>query len=189
MNRWKYLVGAAAAVFISAGAAVAAPIYADSVISFVQGPCTGGCLPARSDATKALGAPDGDFVALGFGGELELGFPGTPYAAATATTYEITFVRTAGHDEAVEVYSSLLGVLSPLLGVITNTPTGTSSVFVGGPFDAIVLKDITTTVFPGTTSFDGFDVDAVSIDAVPLPAAGFMLLAGLGGLAMARRKS
>lgn len=38
-------------------------------------------------------------------------------------------------------------------------------------------------------SFDGFDVAAVGLAPIPLPAAGLMLLAGLGGLGALRRKS
>jgi hypothetical protein len=35
---------------------------------------------------------------------------------------------------------------------------------------------------------DGFGIDAIKVAAVPVPAAGFLLLAGLGGLAAFKRR-
>lgn len=51
----------------------------------------------------------------------------------------------------------------------------------------IVLGNFTTS---GGTTFkknDGFSIDGLQVAAVPLPAAGFLLLSGLGGLAALRR--
>ncbi len=189
------LLLASAALAVSAGAASASTIYANTVISSSQGTCTGagalgnanGCFPDRSNPDSALGAPDGEFFSLGDGGSIVLGFAGTPFANGVASAYEITFNRESLHKEAVEVYSIFEGVTSALLGIITNeSASGSVSVF--GPFDSIKLVDITYTLFPATTSFDGFDVDAVGVSEIPLPAAGFLLLAGLGGLAAVRRK-
>ncbi|MGR3655540.1 VPLPA-CTERM sorting domain-containing protein, partial [Paracoccus sp. (in: a-proteobacteria)] len=60
----------------------------------------------------------------------------------------------------------------------------------GMGFEYIKLVDATLNEFgrSGTTSFDGFDVDSVSVAPVPLPAAGLMLLAGLGGFGVMRRR-
>lgn len=184
----------AGALVVSGAAANAATIFADTVVDYTQGFCTGAALgcdaydQTRYDENNALGAPDGDFTALGFGGSIELTFSAAPFPGGTASTYEITTNRTNGHDEAAEVYAVLNGVVSPLLGVITNTPSGVGSVIVNGQFDSILIVDITKSVFANTTSFDGFDVDAVGISAVPLPATALMLLAGIGGLGMMRRK-
>jgi hypothetical protein len=191
MKTLKLLL-ASAALAVSAGAASASTIYANTVISSSQGACTvpGGCLADRSDPTAALGAPDDKFFSLGNGGHIVLGFAGAPFGSGTATTYEVTTNRKNDHKEAIEVYSIFQGVQSALLGVITNF-NESGSVFVTGAFDSIKLVDITYTLFPDTTSFDGFDVNAVGISDVspiPLPAAGFLLLAGLGGLAAVRRK-
>lgn len=180
-------VAATAALTLSAGAASAAPIYADTVIDF-QGDCaTGGCAAYRSDPTKALGAADGEFVSLGLGGSITLGFSGVPNLAGDATVYEVTWGNRANHPEAAQVYS-VLGGDETLLGTITNA-NGANSVSLSGPFDSIKIVDYTVSYFNGnTSSFDGFDVDSVSISAVPLPATGLMLLAGLGGFAAMRRK-
>ncbi len=80
------------------------------------------------------------------------------------------------------------GIVGPSLGIIKNTPDGKGSVQVGGSFDTILLVDVTKSVFASTTSFDGFDVDAVGISAVPLPAAGLMLLMGVGSIGLMRRR-
>ena len=63
-------------------------------------------------------------------------------------------------------------------------------VLAGMGFEYIKLVDATLNEFgrSGTTSFDGFDVDSVSVAPVPLPAAGLMLLAGLGGFGVMRRR-
>ncbi|WP_425093881.1 VPLPA-CTERM sorting domain-containing protein [Tropicimonas sp. S265A] len=184
----------AGALVVSGAAANAASIFADTVVDYTQGFCTGGpadCSaydPTRYDENNALGSPDGVFTALGFGGSIEVTFAGAPFPGGTATSYEITTNRNNDHDEAAEIYAVLGGVVSPLLGVITNSPSGESSVIVNGAFDSILIVDITKTFFGSTTSFDGFDVDAIGISAVPLPATALMLLAGVGGLGMMRRK-
>jgi hypothetical protein len=194
------LLLAGAAFAVSGGMASASTIYADIVVSSSQGTCTGagaagnanGCFPDRSDPNSALDAPDGNFFSLGDGGHIVVGFSSAPFGSGTASVWEITTNRKNEHKEAIEVYSIFKGVQSALLGVITNF-NEQGSVFVTGAFDSIKLVDITYSYFlpEETTSFDGFDVDAVSVSNVspiPLPAAGFLLLAGLGGLAAVRRK-
>jgi hypothetical protein len=195
MNTLKLLmVGTVFA--LSTGAASAATVYADNVISSSQGSCIdigagpvngNDCLLDRSTPGDALGAPDDAFFSLGDGGEIVLGFPGvTPYPGGSTTVYEITTKRDVGHDEAAEVFSVLAGVESSL-GIITNA-VGSSVKVIGGTFDSIKLVDVTYSYFASTTSFDGFDVDAVSIQPVPLPAGGLLLVAGLAGFGALRRR-
>jgi hypothetical protein len=50
-----------------------------------------------------------------------------------------------------------------------------------GPTDNVVIKMVNGTG-------DGFGIDGIRLAAVPLPAGGVLLLAGLGGLAMLRRR-
>ena len=151
----------------------------------------------RANTNNALGAPDGLFYAMGFGGTAVLGF-GTNFGS-NATVWEVTFDQgwTQGHDEAVEVLvgstyvngSFDLGSFT-LVGQINNklAQLGQTLSFSGGPFSFLALRDVTRIEFPGTSSFDGFDLNAVGVSPVPLPAGGLLLLTAIGGLAVARRR-
>ena len=153
--------------------------------------------PARANTDNALGAPDDLFYAMGFGGTAVLGFGETFYQ--DATVWEVTFEPglSGDHDEAVDVYvgSSYLGgsfdISSfTLVGTINNklAQGGQTLSFSGGPFSYLALVDVTKTLFPDTSSFDGFDLNAVGVSPVPLPAGGLLLLTAIGGLAAARRR-
>ncbi|KGJ13419.1 VPLPA-CTERM sorting domain-containing protein [Paracoccus sanguinis] len=190
MTKMKMMI-TAAALALSAGAANAAVYYATDVVDYSVGSCSPkSCAGDRYDKMNALGAPDEKFTSLGMGGSITLGF-GTSFSGQNKVTgYEITY--SAGtpdntHLEAVDVYS-VMGGVATLLGRITNVGGTVKSVMSYLPFEHIKLVDVTRAEFPGTTSFDGFDVDAVAIAAVPLPAAGLMLLGGLGGFAALRRR-
>lgn len=203
MTSLKFLL--AGAVFAaSAGVASAASIiYADTVISANKGGCASlggtlgpenaaGCVISRNDPLATLGAPDEDFYSLGFGGDITLGFSGSPFPGGETTVYEVTFDRTSDHDEAVNVYS-VLGGVETFVATLFNSPDPSAKATIAGTFDSIKLVDVTATYFAiepgvGNLSFDGFDVDAVGLAPVPLPAAGLLLLAGLGGLGALRRK-
>lgn len=192
MNVLKTLL-AGAALAASAAGANAATYYADKVISSEMGDCYSnaglpmGCAGVRSDTNNALGAANGLFYSMGFGGTLVVGFAQPLFDAANdVAAFEITYDREKGHDEAVDVYSVLGGVETYLGRLLNNVAS--SSVRATTAFEHIKLVDVTGEEFPNTSSNDGFDVDSVSIAAVPLPAAGLMLLAGLGGLAALRRR-
>lgn len=191
MNALKTLLAGAALAISAVGANAAT--YATEIIDVNRGACTN-YFPAVCDTTNpryvtenALGAEDGKFFALGLGGDVTLGFGQTFGGKNSVSTFEVTYSRDAGHDEAVEIWA-VLGSTSTLLGTLTNV-VGSASVLATVPFEYIKLVDVTKSLFPGTTSFDGFDIDAVSVAAVPLPAAGAMLLAGLGGFAALRRRN
>lgn len=192
---------AAGVMAASAGAANAAVHYASSVVDYTQGGCTVAvkCTPDRYVATNALGASDGNFVSLGHGGSMTVGFdvpqfPGNQFVKAWEITYSAINANDP-HREAVDVYA-VMGGVDTLLGRLTNQGGGVKSVIATVAFEYIKLVDATLDEFGpwgpigsgGTTSFDGYDVDSISVAPVPLPAAGLMLLAGLGGFAALRRR-
>lgn len=188
MNALKILL-AGAALAVSAAGANAAVFYADKVVSKTPGFCTPHCAGARQNANNALGAADGNFYSMGFGGELVVGFAQAVFdPAQNVSVYEVTWDRAHGHNEAVDVYS-VLGGVSTYLGRLLNT-VADSKVVAYAAFEHIRLVDATLEEFgvDGTNSNDGFDIDSIAIAPVPLPAAGLMLLGGLGGLAALRRR-
>lgn len=197
MNTTKLLF-AATAVALSAGVANAATYYATTIESYNQGGCTrpAECVADRYNPINALGAPDGQYVSLGMGGDLTVGF-GTTFTGTAGETrvkaWEVTYSAndpSNTHLEAVDVYAVLDGV-ETLLGRLTNEyDAASNSLLANVPFQFIRLVDATVAQFgTRTTSFDGFDVDSVSVAAIPLPATGLMLLGGLGGFAAVRRRN
>lgn len=196
---------AAGAVTLAGGAANAATYYATTVESVSPGLCDTAyqdpiqrqCSkePSRYVPSNALGERDGNFYSLGLTtdeqeGSITLGFGDTFTGGHNAGVWEVTYNISPSnpHREAVDVYS-ILGGVSTFLGRLTNLAGG-GMLRTGGAFEYIKLVDATLDEFgrDGTTSFDGFDVDSVSVAPVPLPAAGLMLLAGLGGFAAMRRR-
>ncbi len=188
---------AGALLMASAGFASASVIYADEVLSVNKGVCepavgvpgdtVDNCLVDRDNPDNALGAPNDDFYSLGFGGEIVLGFGQDFTGSNVAAVFEVTFDRDVGHDEAVELFA-VNGDDVESIAILTNSEAEASAL-IKVPFTALKLVDVTKTEFPNSTSFDGFDVASVGISEVPLPAAGLMLLMGLGGFAAMRRKS
>ncbi|MGN7870091.1 VPLPA-CTERM sorting domain-containing protein [Paracoccus sp. 22332] len=189
MNAFKTLLAGLVLAASTVGAN-AATYYADKVISVNPGSCTGtayGCsLNDRQNVNNAIDASESTFYALGFGGDITVGFPIPLLSQQNVAAFEITFNRQVGHDEAAKVFSVLNGV-ETLLGTITNFE-GENTVVASGPFEYIKLLDVSLSVFPNTSSYDGFDLGAIKVSPVPLPAAGVLLLAGLGGLAAVRRR-
>ena len=175
----------------STAGAHAATYYANSVIDVNAGLCTGSARACaandRQNVNNAVDTDDSTFYALGFGGDITGGFALPLFTNPhNVQAFEITFNRKAGHDEAAKVYSVLDGV-ETFLGTITNF-VGGNNVVASTAFEYIKLVDVSRTVFPATTSHDGFDLSAIKVSPVPLPAAGVLMLAGLGGLAALRRR-
>lgn len=196
MTTLKTLLAGAAFVASAAGAN-AATFVADSVISREVGACTASAAQcASNDRMNVNNAVDGSldsFYSLGLGGEIVLGFSKLVTAASnTITAFEVTFQPKGDHFEAADIYTILNGE-QKFAGTVTNAGgignVNASSVTANWTFDSIRLVDVTRREFGETSSsFDGFDIAKVSVAAVPLPAAGLMLMAGLGGLAALRRR-
>ncbi|WP_187429609.1 hypothetical protein ROLI_024850 [Roseobacter fucihabitans] len=151
---------------------------------------------------------DGDvdtFYSLGIGGSLTASI--APQLIAGASLIEVTFNNTPSFPESAQVY---LGIDTSgiLLGELFNFASGVSSTSANGASiitapntpstgrtsfvidlgvnsgSALTFVDTTS----GTGNKDGFDIAELSIAAVPLPAAGLLLLAGIGGLAAVGRR-
>ncbi|SFR19354.1 VPLPA-CTERM sorting domain-containing protein [Poseidonocella sedimentorum] len=188
MNLLKTLT-ASAIIALSAGAASAATIiYADSVISSTDsdvsdGISTGG---SRTDIDNALGAPDGRFFSIGLGQEIVLGFSGL--GGVKATVWEVTFGDVAKHVETADVFAVLGGVATYIGSVSNNAGSASASgetLSFTGQLDSIKIVDTSPV---GGGSLDGFDVDAVGVQAVPLPASALLLMGGLAGFGALRRR-
>lgn len=184
---------ASAALVASVASANAATYFADTVVEANYGTCTGTVRACTADDRQnSANAVDGNastFYALGLGGSLLVSFSQIMgnIMPGTVSVFEVTFNRMVGHDEAADVFAIDADGNESLLGRITNA-VGGNSVLASMPFRQLRLVDVTREQFPNTTSFDGYDVAQISVAPVPLPAAGLMLLGGLGGLAALRRR-
>lgn len=155
--------------------------WATEVIDFKQGTLVGGgeiTDPARTDPSKALGPPDGDFYSLGFvsdgDGYIELGFGYPVYNGLNpdVRTIEITWGRSAYPEERANVYVWPKGGTSWIyIGTVTNHDSSDGSSYVNIPegvtiVEKIKLVDATDKAnFPPTQypTADGFDLDAVGV--------------------------
>lgn len=183
MNRSTTFACALALSLSAAAASHAAPIYATSVISYTPGTFKR-VEAGRADPLSALGAEDGSFVSLGLGGSIVLGF--SKSFRAIGQVFEVTFNDKSKHKESADVFGSADGVTWVLLASLKNHIS--TSFSAAGVFSQ--LKIVDTSTKKGAT-FDGFDIDAVSVQPVvtPLPAAGLLLAGGLFGLGALRRRA
>ncbi|MFH0892727.1 MAG: hypothetical protein V1867_08225 [Candidatus Falkowbacteria bacterium] len=140
--------------------------FADSVDEFNQGDQKNGdpVSASRSDPTDALGPNDGDFVSLGFGGDLTLEFPVKASGVLTLATYEIT--GGAFPLETADVYVSDDGINFNFIGEANNDEgegDGVTTFNVDQCVQYVRLVDTTDPDLHGDTA-DAYDVDAVSIE-------------------------
>ncbi|MBL4930072.1 hypothetical protein [Fuscibacter oryzae] len=168
-----------AAALLAPAASNAAPIYADSVVSYNKG-LFKKTLAGRDYPTAALGAEDGLFVSLGIGGSIVLSFA-QPFRAV-GKIFEVTFNDPKKQPEFADVYVGD-GTTWTLIASLKNYLATTFAA--KGVFTQIKIVD--TTPKKGK-SFDGFDIDAVSVSPVPVPAAGLLLGGALLGLGSLRRR-
>ena len=183
MNALRTTAIAAALVAGSTVGASAVPIYATGATIVVDGPR--GTANDRGNIANALGESLGDFFELGIGAVVDFTF-GKPFVAP-GNIVEVTFGSLTRFPESVQVQGGSGGVftdLATLSNVGAQAPEGASFSF-AGVYDTLRLIDTTTQrgSRPG-----GFDVDRISVSAIPLPATGAALLGGLGALLLLRRR-
>lgn len=198
------IFGTIAATLLSCSGAMAAVISVDSDCGGTGTALTGvfTCSPdaGRNDVNKieifedGTGTGDNDFFSLGLGGTLVVNF--NPGFSGSAMVVEITNGgASSSHDEAVEIFGSNDGSIFTSLG-IANNQTGINdgtrgtktTVSFSGTYSYLGFRDITMSTFGNSKSTDGFDIDAISVSAVPLPASALMLLAGVAGLGAMRTR-
>ena len=165
--------------------AAAAPVYATDATIVVEGPR--GTNNDRGNLANALGESLGDFFELGFGGVVDFTFD--RFFTGPGSVVEVSFSAT-GPLEQVLIQAGRGGMFEDV-ATVTNKDPGAQSpegaqFAVSGAFGTLRLIDQTPT---DGRPFGGFDVDRISVSAIPLPATGGLALAALGGLWLMRRRA
>ena len=175
-------IALAAAAMASIGAVTsvqAATVNAVEVTNYAPG--TGITDPNRKVTGNALGAANGNFLSLGLGGSAVFSF-GTNFGSPGAV-FEITNGSRSQYVETADIFGSLDGLSWTKLASITNATLSNTFTF-SGVYAFLKVSDTS----PAGAGRDGFDIDSISVSAVPVPAAGILLLGALGGLAAVRRR-
>jgi hypothetical protein len=211
MNKFSLVgasIGAAMTVFAcAANAASITPEYADCDPNVSNIGSTGTCSgdANRTDASRInFGDGDGFFYSLGLstnGSISDLVLRINPSFTGPATVVEVTNPGT-NHLEAADVFVATEDASGGydansniFLQRITNNGSSGGSVSTidfTGTFQFLVFRDASLFEFSSTGSTDGFDIDAISVSAVPLPASGLMMLgiaAGIGYVGRRRRSA
>lgn len=190
----SFVTGLAAALSLG-GAAQAATVHnATEIVEIMPGACRGSDRQCRANDRRnpanLIDDSVASFYALGLGGSVILGF-GRSFAGGTLSVSEITFNRgspSSRHFEAAEIHALDRDLNEVGFSTLVLNRDSMASFRVNSAFTYLKLKDVTLGQNWNTTSFDGFDIGKVSVAAVPVPAAGGLLLAALGGLAAIRRR-
>lgn len=168
------------------GANAATVLYATDAAVVVDGPR--GTANDRTNIGNALGSTVGDFFELGYGGVVDFTFG--KLFTGPGHVVEVTFSVPPRFPESVQIQAGRKGVFTDV-AIVTNAQAQFvpgASFDLSGAYDTLRLID--TSPVRANAPTGGFDVDTISVAAVPLPAAGLMLLGALGGLALfGRRKA
>ncbi len=199
MTRTSGLFGAAALVALLASGANAAIVefgsnaFDDGWASFIRydDAALRGTDDDRDNPANALGSDASDFFEIGFGSTVDLKF-GSAFTSP-GTLIEVTNGNVAGWPESVDILVGNDGDPGSFfkVGSLDNTAAqnpGGQFTFAGGPFDTVRLIDTSSSPAPNGSTEGGWDIAAVRVSAVPVPAAMPLLLAGVGALGIAARR-
>ncbi len=189
----------AAAIGFFATTANAATIYAQSVTAGSVTCNVGVQNTDRADICNSLGAEDvgGSFSAGGFTStanfeELEYSFGG--FFTGPMTIWEVTGGSTNNQSYVEQLTFKLFNSVTNAMqfGSVVNVDGVGDGIDrwrieteFAGVFDSLFVSDASNL----SGNRDGFDIDAIAVAAVPLPASSLLLLAGLGAFGAMRRKT
>lgn len=152
-----------------------------------------------NSANVNLGAADGKFYSLGLSADSTtseggiIAFRIDPGFTGPVAVVEVT--GAGNHYEAAEIYVGTTDNFNDAtkIGTVTNGGPDASSavntVSFTGSYNYLFLADISKIVYPSTGSQDGYDLDSITVTAVPLPAGVLLLGSALAGLGLARRRA
>jgi hypothetical protein len=186
----KALLGAAAiAAAFAIAPAGAAIVNAEADCQASDGTSTNGAVcgaAARRNLANVEFSEtgDNDFFSLGLGGTAT--FEISPVFSGSGTAVEVTFGSTGNHVELADVLVLSDGVNFTFVTQLSNAGNVRNFSFniPGGPFSFIRFADATAA---SSSSTDGFDLDAFSVQTVPVPAAALLMPLGLAALARRKR--
>ena len=185
MHALRTTATAAALVAGSAVAADAAPVYATDATIVVDGPR--GTNNDRGNLSNALGESLGDFFELGLGAVVDFTFD--RFFTGPGSVVEVSF-SADGPLESVLIQGGQGGAFTDI-ATVTNrdagaqSPEGAQFAF-SGAYETLRLIDQTD---PDGRATGGFDVDRVSVSAIPIPATGALMLGALGAFGLMRRRA
>jgi hypothetical protein len=183
MKALKILLIAAGIAAASASSASASTTYA----TLVDYNPVGTIAADRSVPSNALGPSDGLFLSLGLTGSAVFSF-GTDFTGPAAVV-EVTNGNRSDYLETAQVWGGTSydpGTNSlasfALLGVINNSLPTAILAFTG------IYKYLAIVDTSSGAGRDGFDIDSVSVSAVPLPAGVVLLGSGVALLGFVGRR-
>jgi hypothetical protein len=214
MKTLRYLM--VAVVLLAAGSAYAGiyggvefpqgiSSFADQVVNFIPGPNT---IAPFNNPAGSIGAPDftgvGDgstYVALGWGGTLILRFLDNSLTTSGNSDFDLWVFEIGPAVEPTDVYISKNGTDWTSVGAVAGATRGVDiDAFIGlgitlwDQYSYVKLVD--KNLHLSSSPYGGADIDAVGaisstdpVDTtVPEPSTFLLLGAGLGGLALIRRR-